>query len=417
MRIRMIKVSDCRVYMMLLLALLYYNNATSQSIRGDTIFLDVNKVVTVDFMSPPSKAELLPGADIQDGLYIVSIMGKNSISILATKKGKDQDLEVTEKDRKHLFILSYKEGSVARTLNLSNKRKVSERVAEAKKNTSKALYEADSLYEQAKTNTTNPALWKNIEIKYQRLVNMVDGNDADYVKSRLEESRKQAQDLNNTKYGEAVKEGQTMYALKKWSDAKKAYGRALDIRPGDPQALKWINQIDSVWAKGYVDQGDEANRMKKWVLAKNNYQKAREIKPDYPSLQEKFEQVKINADPLIYKTEKENGDEAMKAGELKEARRAYDAALSARPDDRYIKNQIRLLAVEEEKVALEEKNDSAYQNILVTAKRLADKASSAQQYDLAIKEYERAAGMIPDRKFPRKQIAALTKQKNSLRPN
>lgn len=413
----MIKADYHTAFLMLMVCMLFYNNADSQSIRGDTIFLEVNKVVTVDFPSPPGRYELLPVNNSQDGVYIVNTMGKNSISIHALRKGKDQDLEVTEKDRKHLFILSYKEGSTARKEDLSTKRKIEQRIKEVKKNVTRALNEADSLYNHAKNNIADQASWKDLEAKYQRLEKVVDDNDIEYVKSRLEECRKQSQDLLDMKYGKAIKAGQNYYSTKKYSDARKDYEKALEYKPGDEQALKYKNLNDSMWAKDYVDKGDEANKEKKYIDVKTYYKEALNIKPDYPFLQNKFNQAKKDADPLIYKIEKTNLIQAMKANDIKEARRAYDSALSVYPNDGYTKSQLNKLIIEEKKIEEEEKKEAVYQGILATAKSRADKASNRQEYDLAIKEYQRASDMIPTRKFPKKKIDELTKMKNSVRAN
>lgn len=282
---------------------------------------------------------------------------------------------------------------------------------------SKALTATNNLYDQARNNTSNQALWEEVEAKYLQLVNVIDAKEAGIVKSRLEESRKQVLVIKEKRYGEAIKEGQNYYSLKKYGEASIAYLKALADKPGDVQVLKYINLTDSVWAKGYIDKGDEAYMAKKYVLAKTNYQEALNIKADYPSLQNKFNQVKKDADPLIYKIEKEKGDQAVKANDIEEARRAYDSALSVRPGDKYIENQRQKLIIEEEKIDQDEKRDAEYQDILATAKSLAGKASNVQEYNLAIKEYERALVMIPTRKFPKKKINELTKIKNSVRAN
>ncbi|MEJ7736644.1 MAG: hypothetical protein WKF97_04385 [Chitinophagaceae bacterium] len=411
------KANHCIAFLMLLPSFFFHNDAEAQNIRGDTIHLEANSVVAVVFPSSPSKAELAINNG-QEGLYEISDMGKKSLSIKALKKGaKDQALEVTEGGRKHLFILSYKEGSPARSIDLSTKKKLSARVVEKRKDVSKALNATNSLYDHARTDISNQALWEEVEAKYLQLVNVVDPKDAGVVKSRLEESRKQVQGIKEKRYDEAIKEGQNYHSLKKYGEAKKAYLKTLEDKPGDVQALKYINLTDSVWAKDYVDKGDEAYKAKKYVLAKTNYQEAMSIKADYPSLQNKFNQAKKDADPLIYKIEREKGDEALKATDVEEARRAYDSALSVRPDDRYIENQLKKLIPEEENIELDEKREAAYQSILAAAKSLAGKASNVQEYDLAIKEYERALAMIPTRKFPRKLINELTKIKNGVRAN
>lgn len=408
------KGNHCIALLMLLFSFLLHNDTAAQNIRGDTIYLEEKSVVTVVFPASPSALF----ADRQEGLYTVSDMGKNSLGIRALKKGaNDQGLEVTEGRRKHLFILSYKEGSAARSIDWSTKRKLSARVEEIIKDVSNALNAANSLYEQAKNNIANKASWEEVEAKYMKLVNVVDSKDTGVVKSRLVESRKQIQGIIGKNFDEAINTGKNYFSAKKYPEAKRTYLKALEYRPGDLQVLKLINLNDSLWAKDYVDKGDEANKAKKYIDVKTYYKEALNIKPDYPFLQNKFNKAKKDADPLIYKIEKDKGDQAMAAKDIKEARRAYDSILSIYPNDRNTKSQLNILITEEKKIEEEEKKEAVYQGILATAKSLADKASNVQEYDLAIKEYQRASDMIPDRKFPKKKKIELTKIKKGVRAN
>src|SRR3954470_4323160 len=118
------KTHHCIVFLLFLHGFFSHSNAEAQNIRGDTIYVEANKVVRVVFPSPPGKAELLDN-DSLERLYEVNDMGGNALSILALKKeAKNQYLEVTEGDRKHLFIISYKEGNPARSIDLSTKGKI-----------------------------------------------------------------------------------------------------------------------------------------------------------------------------------------------------------------------------------------------------------------------------------------------------
>lgn len=392
---------------------LLFVNTEAQNIRNDTVYVNTESAVELVFKSR-SNGKLLQG----DGSIEVKDGTNTSLVIRALKKEvADQPLEVTEGKRVHRFILSYKDPLPANRIDWSDVRKLKAYVTEKEKNVSKELNEANKLNDQAKLDLNNQALWENVEAKYQRLVNAVDSKDASFVKSRLEESRTQIKNIKGKKFDEAIKEGLNYYSSKNYGDARKAYLKALHNRPKDVQALKYLNLTDSVWAKEYVEKGDEANKLKKYVDTKAYYKEALNIKPDYPSLQSKYNQIKLKADPLIYKIEKEKGDQALRANDSEEARRAYDSALSVSPGDRYIQNQLKKLIIEEEKIEQEEKKEAAYQGILASAKSLADKASDVQGYELAIKEYQRALTVIPTRKFPLKKIDELTKIKNAVSKN
>jgi tetratricopeptide (TPR) repeat protein len=409
------------VSLMLLPGFFFYSNAEAQNIRGDTIYADVNKVVRVVFPSAPGKAELLDNGS-QERLYEVNDMGGNALSILVLKKeAQNQDLEVTEKDRKHLFILSYKEGSPARSIDLSTIKKIKERIAIVKKNVSNALKEANNLYEQAKgkNSMSDQALWETVKARYTGLNRVVvDPKDVNFVKSRLEEIEKQLQVIDiDTKYQQAINKGNSYFSQKRFDSAKKAYQQALEYKPGEKKfVLNSIHITDSAWAKVYIDKGDAANKVKNYALAITNYQIALSImaddpSADYASLQDKLNQVKVLAAPDIYKTEKKNGDEAMKANDIEEARRAYNAALFVKPGDAYIIAQLEKVKVKEQEIEQDDQKEAEYQSILAKAKELADKASDAQGYELAIKEYKRASDKIPGRKFPKKKIDELNRLK------
>ncbi len=409
------KFNYCILFPVLLLSFLFHTDTEAQNIRGDTIYADVNIVVTIVFPSSPSKAQLSI-IDGQDSLYEVSDMGKKSISIMALKKGaKDQALEVAEGRRKHLLILSYKEGSLARTIDWSTVKKLSVRVEEKKREVSKSLSEANILYDQARNDISNQVLWEKVEAQYLKLINVEDSRDAGVVKSRLEESRTQIKNSKGKKYDEAITTSKNYLSEKKYPDARKGFQEALKHKPGDIQALNYINLTDSLWAKVYVDKGDEANKAGKKIDAKSYYKDASYIKPDYPFLLDKVNQAKKDADPEIYKIEKTKLDLAMKANDIEEARRAYDSILSIYPNDKYTKSQLPKLINEEKKIEEEKKEEADYQHILATAKSLADKASNVEGIDVAIKEYKRASDMIPARIFPKKRINELTKIKNGFK--
>lgn len=394
----------------------FQHDVESQNINGDSIYVDVTSVVTVFFPSSPSKAELINTKGLE-GLYKADIMGKKSIFILALKPtAQTQDLEVTEGDRKHVFVIAYKDGSPARSIDLSSKRKLSDRSNQAKKALAKELEEANMLFTQGQNSRSDQALWEKIETKYSGLLRFLDPKEREIAQSRLDESHKQLELIGKgKKFDEAMKEGQNYFHLKNYGEAREAYLNALNYKPADQHALKNIRLTDSVLCKEYIDYGDAEIKAKNYVLAKTNYQNALSIKADYPFLQEKYDQVKKQADPIIYEIEKKKGNKSMKAKDLYRARQAYDSARSVKPGDGYIMAQLKKLGVEEEKVLEEEKKEAAYQEILANAKNLADKAAAIQEFDLAIREYERALGMVPTRKFPKKKIKQLTKIKNTLR--
>lgn len=406
----------CIPLLLHLLGFLYGMDVNAQNIRGDIIYLDINNEgVSIDFPSQPKKGELAVG-DSLDGLYEVTDLPKNILLIRVLKKNaKDQYLEVSEGGRKHSFILVYKEGSSARKIDLSSRRKLTAYIEDLKKKLTVDLIDADSLYNQAKKDMSDQALWSLVQQKYLPLVIRADDKNSGIVNSRLEEVRLHLQALKEKKHGEFLEKGRNLYFLKEYAEARKVFKKALDEKPGDLQILRYLNITDSAWCKDYLDKGDEAYNGKKYIVAKSYYKEGLIIKPDFPALQDKFNQAKIKAAPQIYDVEKQKGDDARKAFDFEKARKSYDSALSVKPGDIYIKNKLRDLAIIKEEIEKAEKKEAVYQGILASAKSLADHASTLEGYNLAIKEYQRAAVfMNQTRQFPGIKIKELTKLKNLL---
>lgn len=388
--------------------------ASSQGIRGDTIFLEVNKTVTIVFLSSPGKAQLVPDPAGPDGEYEINSMDKFSISILLVKKGtRDQYLEISEKDRNHLFVLAYKAGSAARKITFSKRRLISQRIEATKNNLSLALTKADSLFEEAKKKPSLSAL-KDVENRYLRLSKVVYEVDSSYVTAQLSDVRKQLVDLDGLTYGKTFKEGQDHFNSKKYKEASESFSKAISFKPGDPEASKYLNETNTAWAREHIDLGDEARKNKKNILAKNYYQQALNIQPDYPSVRDKFAEAKRLADPEIYAIQRDKGEIAFGEWRLKDARLAYDSALMAKPEDAFAKGRRLKVIIEEEKIAKEDQRDDDYQDILERAKNLTEKASGIQDVDQVIQEYQKAAQMYPLRQFPVKSISELKKLKLAL---
>ena len=399
----------------MLLSCLVNNQAAAQNIRGDTIFLETNSVVAVLFPAITGKAALVP-IDGMDALYEVTELAKRSIAIRALKKNApDQALEVDEGGRKHLFILAYKDGSPARSLDFSTRKKLSAHVDENKQNVSRLVNEAISLYDQAKSGLTNYVLWEAVQEKYLQLLTVVEPKETGAINSRLEEARQQVKGITDKNYKDAIKNGEDRLYSRDFGDARKFFQDALGHRLGDAQAMKLILLTDSSWCKEYVDRGDSATKVKKPVLAKEYYKQALAIKPGYPNLQNKFSQARKEADPQILRAQQDKGNEAMKAFDFKEARIAYDSALSVSADNKYLKSQLVKVEVELDKIEQDKKKEAAYQVILASAKSLADKASNKADYEAAIKEYQLASDVFPLRKFPTKRIGELSKLKNVIK--
>jgi hypothetical protein len=383
--------------------ILLHERSEAQNIRGDTIHVDTKSVVAIVFPSSPTKAEL----SAMDGSYEVNGIGKKSLSIIAKKnEAKDQTLEVTEGKRNHLFVLAYKDGSPARSVDWSNIKKLKAHVEENKRNASKVLLEADALYKQTLGNVNDERAWEKVVDKYQQLTNLIDAKNESFVKARLVECRKRVQDIREANFKTAMKEGQDLFFATKFAGSIKAYEKALDYKPGDEQALKNIGLVKEEWGKDLVKKGDEEMKLKDYVSAKAHYGMARDLKPADTALQNKLNKAKKYADPLIVKKQKEAGDQAYQISDWKGAREAYNSALAAATnerDTRYLISQLKKL-----------NHESDYERIRVKANSLAATAS-IEEIDSVIKELEKVAQLFPARNYPKNKIKELKIQRDSIK--
>lgn len=393
---------NLRIWLLFLACIFFLHDAAAQNIRGDTVYVNESSTVELIFKSR-SEGKFLPNGD---GSYNVKGGTNTSLLVMAARKGvKDQLLEVTDgKTRKHLFILSYKEALPAKRYDWSDLKKLKSHVEANKKKTSKALPEADNLYKLAMHSLNDEEAWGKVEASYQQLANSVDAKDGTLVNARLNESRKHKQRIRHDKYEKAMKEGQALAFAKKYAEAIKAYEEALEYTSEDSLALKNIGFTKQEWIKDLVKKGDEAVKLKDYVNAKNHYGIAWNMKPADTALRNRFNRIKKNADPLIYKIEREKGDQAYGVNDTAVARKAYDSALAVKPDDAYVKGQLKKLD-----------NQAKYFSILDKANSLAATASSVEEIDIAIKEYEKASELLQNRSYPKEKIKELKIKKESIK--
>lgn len=394
-----------------LIALLFFfaailpgESTSAQNIYNDTVYVSTGSTAELIFHSPSGGT--LPAAD---GSYKVSGGSKTSLIVTALRKdAPDQTLNVTEGSRKHRFVLVYKEGIPAQRIDRSNLKKLKAHVEDKKKRADKVLSDARSLLARNS--------WEAAQVKYRQLLNMVDTTaaDAGSLTAGLREVRGQMQEGVEKKYNDAMMAGKQHFDAGRYEESKQAYLKALEYKPGDTLARRNLSFIDRMQVDDFIKRGDEAVLAKNYILAKGIYQEGLNIRPNHVELRSKFAQAAKKADPLIYQEQRNKGDKALQAGDLEVAKQAYNLALSVKPDDAYVKAQLQKLQLRERDLAAETEKDKEYNRILAKAKSLADAASSAQEYDLAINEYRKASVMFPRRQFPKDRINELTKSRKDV---
>lgn len=186
-----------------------------------------------------------------------------------------------------------------------------------------------------------------------------------YPKNQVELIRKlidsQMSENDLSGYDNAIAQADAAFAKQNYSVAKFYYYKAVEIKSWEKYPKDRINEILALTnsllsekeEKEYRDaiaKGDEAFVEKDVAIARFYYNRAISIKKDenYPKIKLKEIQKLIQLDNLDLQTKEyqkilEQGDQAMQYQNYSIARFHYNKALSMRPDDKYPKDQLKLI--------------------------------------------------------------------------
>jgi tetratricopeptide (TPR) repeat protein len=334
------------------ICLLLCKKTEAQMIRNDTIIVTVGAEVEIFFPSTPSGT--LPQGD---GSYIINKGGKKSLLLKALKKGaKPEPMEIIEDERKHEFVIAYADKVPTMRIDRWAKNKDLKAYVKRKDdNADKRLEAANQMYDQG---MFEPAL-----TEYKWLVWEVNKSKEGFVSNRIGETEMKIRETKENKYKDAMARGEKFASEKKYKEAIMAYDDAIAAIPGDSVAQIRRAGTNHLLFLIYKKNAEEAVASKNYIVAEVNYAEAKKVDP-----------------------------------------------LSFVPNEKSYLNVIKNAKTQREKIGKERK----YYTILATAKLLAAKAVTAQDYELAIQEYKTASGLLPDSKFPTDKIKLLTKMKKDL---
>jgi tetratricopeptide (TPR) repeat protein len=161
------------------------------------------------------------------------------------------------------------------------------------------------------------------------------------VTQMLAQARNAAADADKTKkktaFDQAIKQGQTLQAGKKYDEAIKAYQQAATLMPGDPTAAALLKQAQKERDNWLAEQrqaeytrqmqlGAAADKQKKWDEAMKAYEAALKQMPKDAKASEALNKA-------TYNQHMSEGDKAFTARRFMDAVREYDAALKLYPKD------------------------------------------------------------------------------------
>lgn len=214
-----------------------------------------------------------------------------------------------------------------------------------------------------------------------------------------------------SEYNAAIANGEKFIKFRKYDLAKAEFEKALAVRPDESYPKEKIAELQSLIeeankTKAAYDEtivgADRLFNLKYYENARKEYEKALNAKPDedYPAAQIK-EIDKI----LVQKNEFDRlvnlADEAYGNKDMEAAKANYQAALKIYPDENYPKTMID--KVNSSLLANAGSKDELYQKSIVEA----DKFLSSKDYTNALKEYENASALKPAEQYPTQKIAEV----------
>ncbi len=189
---------------------------------------------------------------------------------------------------------------------------------------------------------------------------------------KLIDSQMSASDI--AEYDKVIAQADGAFGNKNYPIAKFFYYKALGIKSWEKYPKDRINEINALTHsllsereeneyKEMIAKADEALVNRDVAIARFYYNKALRIKgnEDYPKIKLKDIQKLIDQDALakkneLYKSYIQLGDQALQAGNYTVARFNYNKALTIKPEEKYPKDQIKLI-----KESIEKKNKEELQ--------------------------------------------------------
>lgn len=202
-------------------------------------------------------------------------------------------------------------------------------------------------------------------------------SDAKMKLDALDADKKRAEE-----YAALVKEADALFGKKDYAGAKAKYDAALDVKETEAYPKQKIKEIDVILAE-LAKKAEEEKKAKE--------------------LQEKYQAAVAAADA------------AFKAENWDQATTKYTEASSLKPDEKYPKDQLALVATkkaEAAKKAEEEKKAKELQEKYQAAITAGDAAFKTSKWDDATAKYTEASGLKPDEKYPKDQLAAIALKKD-----
>ncbi len=186
-------------------------------------------------------------------------------------------------------------------------------------------------------------------------------------------------------YAALIKEADGLFGKKSYEAARAKYEAASDIKDAEAYPKQKVKEIDGILAE-LAKKAEEERKAKE--------------------LQEKY-QAAIAA-----------ADAAFKAENWDQATAKYTEAGTLKPEERYPKDQIALIATKKAEAAKKAEEERLAKELKAkydAAIAAGDAAFKASSWDIATAKYTEASGLKPEEKYPKDQLAAIAARKDEER--
>lgn len=370
----------------------------AQNIINDTVFVNATSQVTLKFPGK-TKATLVEG----DGSYEVA-SGTNDKTLLVKASRPDakpsQALVVTDGDRKHEYVLLYREQIPTLLIDWSNTKKLKDYVNDRKKKTVARLTSAQGLMGSGRHAEA-------IQL-FSRLVYDVDEQQRESVRAMLEQCESAMATTKKAQFEGFVSAAEGYVTGKQYRLADGEYRNALAVQDDSEVRNRW-EKNKKAWCKWAADSAVKA-APKSLALAVYYYRESAEADSlEFARMYKGNSQATLaRYNEQMHKTFEEIGDDAFELNELEKAKQAYDSSLAFKDHKRCRDRLVKTTELLSRKLDLMNKEQDYYR-FLSTGKFLAAKAITEKDFAEAIAQYRKADAVFKDRRFPKAQIETLEK--------
>lgn len=279
----------------------------------------------------------------------------------------------------------------------------------------------------------------NIEFDVQYTEKMRDAQ-ARLLKEYEEKKKREAN--ADADFAKKMAEGSAALSASEFKKAVDAFTEALTLKPGDAVATAKLSdarmRLEAADAEkkmgeeyaGLIKEGDQLFGKKDYSAARSKFQAASDMREQEPYPKQKLREIEVLLAEAEKRAEEERkakeiqekymaaialADAAFKAENWDQATAKYTEAGGLKPEERYPKDQIALVAqkkAEAAKKAEEERKAKELQQKYDAAIAAGDQAFKASSWDIATAKYTEAGGYKPGEQYPKDQLAAIAAKKD-----